>query len=162
MSTLLYDANGQPAVGRNGDKYPDLPLGTYFANAGLSRAEAERATAECMGRAKQILRTHLRELEIREPGAARRYLSDWTKRDELNRKVLAAALIAMGFDSKELREIDRGMKLQLLSPEPFVQRARTMGPTGPVDFEITPLDPKRENGKTHKLTNLKTGEVSVH
>ena len=162
MSTILYGAEGEALLDSSGKKYPDLPLGTYFANAGLSHREAFEASGACLKRAKELLVVHLRNLEIEHPGRAKQYLSDHNKRVELNKQVIAAALLEMGFNSREIREIDKGLGLQLLMREKLQPMARVSGPNGTTEYAVNELDPKRENGKTILLTDMRTGQRSAH
>lgn len=159
---MIYGPNGEQLSDGQGRRYPDIPLGTYFANAGLSHREAFEAAGHCQRRAKELLRRHLRNLEIEHPQRARSYASDHNMRIELNKRVIAAALLEMGFNDAELHEIDKGLGLQLRTQEKIERVAYTSGPDGPKQFRLKDLDPERENGKTILLEDLQTGKRVAH
>lgn len=113
---MLINADGSPlAPTPAAQEYPDLPIATYLSNAGVPNpGEVAR---EVMGRVRTRLQTHLRNLEIVEPGAAKLYLKHYPMRQRLNGRILADVLSEMGFSETELATIDEGTKLGLVERE---------------------------------------------
>ncbi|MHC4505819.1 MAG: hypothetical protein ACYTFI_21155 [Planctomycetota bacterium] len=153
---MILDPGGAP-VDTNGKRiYPDLPLATYFANAGLSEADAVDLD--------HYVRRELVERLKRKAGAdgpAERllYMNDPEYRVRIHREMIADILLHVGFTSEELRVIDKALNLNL-HPEDEKTVATVEGAAGEDTFSVVE-ETRGPGGKRYVLKNERTGEHEV-
>lgn len=153
--TVGLDESGRP-VDRNGrPTFPLLPIYTYLLNAGLTPKDVQKTGDELMRRVRLRVRK-LADKEQEHDAAKLRYVRDPMYRQMVNQNLIREELGGMGFGKDELRAMDEGLKLGLVSPDAKANEVKVSGPDGEIAFDM------ERHGEDVVLQNRNTGEKTVH
>lgn len=155
----LYAPSGHALDEKGNRVYPQMPLATYFLNAGLS----ERDALDVELAVRRKLRDRVREKSRSDdPDAAHKYLTDHSYRARVNAELLGEVLLSMGFSREELAKIEQGTKLGLLPKEAPTSRAIVTGIDGRTEvLQVEELDEHRADGSPLARVTRETGETKI-
>ncbi len=154
---LLVEHGAAP--GTPADQRDPFPIYTALQGLGMSPNDVMEVGDDLLRRvrAKIILRARQDD----DAGDRFRYLNDRSHRQRVNEQATADAMVEMGFDSDELRQLTRalGLPVEIVSAEKKGPKTATaQGADGPETFEFVEEPEHGEVGPT-VLRSLRDGKV---